>query len=188
MDIARIIDEAFDASMETMRNTKHRVSLERVARILCEALRGGHTIFFCGNGGSAEQAQHFVGELVGRYKRERPGLAALALGTNTPLLTAWANDYDFESVFARELEALGHRGDVLVGLSTSGNSRNVVRAVERAKQMGITTIGMLGEGGALQTLVDIPLAVASRDTPRIQETHLLLIHTISHIVEALMFD
>lgn len=153
------------------------------ARMMLSCLKKGGTIFACGNGGSAEQAQHFAGELVGKFQRHRRGLAAAALGTNAGILSAIANDYRYEDVFSRELEALAKKGDVLVAFSTSGNSKNVIEAVKFAKKNGIKTIGFLGSGGALQKLVDIALAVPSAVTPRVQEAHLALLHVIAEAIE-----
>lgn len=151
--------------------------------MLYDSLSRGGTLFICGNGGSAEQAAHFAGEMVGRFKKERKGIRAIALGMTTATLTAWSNDYSYEDAFARELEALGKRGDVLVALSTSGNSKNVIRAVEKAKEMGMQTVGVLGEGGNLLRLVDKAISVPSRDTARIQEVHLFVIHMLSEALE-----
>ena len=153
------------------------------SRIISDAIKNGGKLLICGNGGSFSQAQHFAAELVGRYKKERRGLPAIALGSNGAALTAIANDYDYESVFAREVEALGKSGDILVGLSTSGNSKNVLAAVKKAKEIGLVTIGLSGKGGALKDLVDFAIAVDSEDTPRIQEEHLCMIHEISEKIE-----
>lgn len=155
----------------------------RASDTIAGSLQRGGTLFICGNGGSAEQAAHFAGEMVGRFKKERKGIRAVALGMTTAVLTAWSNDYSYEDAFARELEALGKKGDVLVGLSTSGNSKNVIRAVEKAKEMGMQTVGLLGEGGNLLRLVDRAISVPSRDTARIQEVHLFVIHMLSETLE-----
>ena len=158
-------------------------SAAAAAQAMISCLKKGGTIFACGNGGSAEQAQHFVGELVGKFQRHRRGLAAAALGTNSGILSAIANDYRYEDVFSRELQALAKKGDVLAAFSTSGNSKNVIEAVKFAKKSGIKTIGFLGSGGALQKLIDIALAVPSVITPRVQEAHLVLLHTIAEVIE-----
>lgn len=155
--------------------------------ILARTLREGGTVFVCGNGGSAEQAAHFAGELVGRFKKERKGIRAVALGMTTAVLTAWSNDYAYETAFARELETFGRKGDALVALSTSGNSKNVIEAVKKAKEIGMHTVGFFGEGGALAGIVDIALAVPSRDTARIQEIHLLMIHILSEAIENTLY-
>jgi D-sedoheptulose 7-phosphate isomerase len=148
------------------------------------ALRAGNAILFCGNGGSAADAQHLAAELVGRYLRDRPPLRALALTVDSSALTAIANDYGYEQVFARQLRGLGRPGDVLVAISTSGNSPSVVRAVEAAREMGIASIGLTGAaGGALAGLCDLCLRVPSDRTNHIQEMHIALGHLICGIVE-----
>jgi D-sedoheptulose 7-phosphate isomerase len=131
----------------------------------------------CGNGGSAADAQHISAELVGRFKEERKGLPCIALTTDTSMLTAWSNDYDFDSVFARQVEAHGRRGDVLVCISTSGNSTDVVEAAKAAPDLKINTIGLLGgDGGTLAGLVDIPIVIEHVDTARVQEVHQIIYH------------
>ena len=147
-------------------------------------LRAGGKVLVCGNGGSAADAQHFAAELVGRFERERPGLPAIALTTDTSALTAIANDYAFEQVFSRQVEALGRRGDLLLGISTSGNSPNVVRAAEVAKQAGLTVVGMTGQGGGkLATLADHLVAVPSTRVARVQELHELALHALSAAID-----
>jgi D-sedoheptulose 7-phosphate isomerase len=149
-----------------------------------ECLRSGHKILVFGNGGSASQAQHFASELVNRFLRERPALAALALTTDTSALTSIANDADYEQVFSRQVEALGSPGDVALGLSTSGNSPNVLKALGKAKEMGLVTVALTGRaGGLLVDLADYLLDVPSDATPRIQEIHLLLLHLMAEDLE-----
>ncbi|MBI4912773.1 MAG: D-sedoheptulose 7-phosphate isomerase [Acidobacteria bacterium] len=144
---------------------------------MAERLRRGCRILVCGNGGSAADAQHFAAELSGRYLKERRGLAGLALTTDSSALTAIGNDYGFDQVFSRQVEALGRPGDLLVGISTSGNSPNVLRAVEAARDLGMRTLGLLGrDGGKLRTAVDDPLVVPSTVTARIQEVHQMVYH------------
>ena len=144
---------------------------------MAERLRRGCKILVCGNGGSAADAQHFAAELTGRYVRERKALAAIALTTDTSSLTALGNDYSFDRIFARQVEALGRPGDLLVGISTSGNRANVIAAVESAHALGMRTVGLLGkDGGRLKALVDDPLVVPSAVTARIQEVHLMVYH------------
>ena len=140
-----------------------------------------------GNGGSAADAQHIAGELVGRFKKERKAIPAISLSTDTSILTAIGNDYGFEKVFERQIEALGNKGDVVIGISTSGNSENVYRAMKLAKKMGLTTIGLLGnDGGKIKNLSDIALVVPSKNTPRIQETHITIGHIICEGVERII--
>lgn len=152
------------------------------------ALKNDKKIMFCGNGGSASDGQHLAAELVGKYKKDRPPLRALALTTNTSSLTAIANDYDFKYVFKRQVEAWGNKGDILIAISTSGNSENVVQAVKQARKMKIYTAGFLGnDGGRLGKLVDFAFIVPSSDTARIQETHITLGHVICHLIESTLF-
>ncbi len=162
--------------------------LTAVERITASFKAGGK-LLLCGNGGSAADCQRMAAELVSRLsrERERPGLPALALTTDTSFLTAYSNDYGFEGVFERQVEAHGRRGDVLIAISTSGNSQNVIRAVRRARAMGMTTIGLLGEGGALTGLVDCPVVVPSRDTQRIQEVLLCVEHILCDLTESSLF-
>ena len=159
--------------------------LEALARRLRDCLAQGGKVVWLGNGGSAADSQHLASELVGRFRRERSGLASLALTTDTSILTSVGNDYGFEHIFARQVEALCAPGDVLVAISTSGNSANVVRAVESARRLGIFTVGLLGgEGGRLGSLCDAVLLVPSKETPRIQEGHILIGHILCELIEA----
>lgn len=156
----------------------------RAARMLIEAVRGGHTVYVCGDGGSAAQAQHIAGELVGRFLKERAALPCVALTTDTSILTAVANDYDFEDVFARQVEGLVKEGDVLWALSTSGNSVNVLKAVSLARQRGAKVLGMTGRGGGkLKELCDVVLCVPADSSPPIQEGHLVLLHILCGLLE-----
>ena len=144
---------------------------------LIAALRAGGKILVCGNGGSAADAQHIAAELVGRFGHARRGLPALALTTDSSALTSIGNDFGFDAVFARQVEALARLGDVLIGISTSGNSRNVIAAVNSARAMGVSTLGLLGgQGGALKDILDHMILAPSSDTPRIQECHILIAH------------
>ncbi len=149
------------------------------------ALAAGRPLLVCGNGGSAADAEHIAGELVGRFLQERRGLPVISLVSNAAVLTAWSNDYGYDTVFSRQVEAYGQQGGVLLGLSTSGNSPNVVLALEAARARGMTTIGMTGEGGGrMAPLCDHLLAVPSRATPAIQQVHLCLYHCFCAGVEA----
>lgn len=151
--------------------------MDAIGQRLLTALRAGGKVLLCGNGGSAADAQHVAAELVGRFAHVRRGLPAIALTTDSSALTSIGNDFGFDHVFARQVEALARKGDVLIGISTSGNSRNVIEAVKMARKLGVTTIGLLGgSGGALKDLVDYVLIVPSHDTPRIQECHILIGH------------
>ncbi|ACX71924.1 phosphoheptose isomerase [Methanocaldococcus vulcanius M7] len=162
--------------------------LKKAIEVIYNALKNGNKILICGNGGSAADSQHFAAEIVGRFKLERKGLPAIALTTDTSILTAIGNDYGFDKIFERQVEALGKEGDVLVGISTSGNSENVIKAVNKAKEMGIYTIGLLGKGGGkLKDIVDLALIVPSNNTARIQECHLTIYHVICEEVEKRLF-
>jgi D-sedoheptulose 7-phosphate isomerase len=154
------------------------------ANALISAYRAGHKALFFGNGGSAADAQHLAAEFLGRYLRERTPLPAVALSENTSAMTAISNDYGYDHVFSRQLQALGVRGDVAVGISTSGNSPNVVEALISARKMGLYTIGLTGaSGGKMRDLVDTLIAVPSGETPRIQECHILVGHALCDAVE-----
>lgn len=148
------------------------------------ALKEGRKLLLMGNGGSAADCQHIASELVGRFQRERRGLPAIALTTDTSILTSVSNDYSFEAVFARQIEALADRGDIVIGISTSGESRNIVKAVESAKELGCFTVGLLGRsGGVLKSMVDLPIVVSADKTARVQECHLLIIHMVCEMIE-----
>lgn len=170
--------------------TKERViaselgNIEKAAEAIISALRSGGKLLVFGNGGSAADSQHIAAELVGRFKLERKALAAVALTTDTSILTAMANDYGFDSVFSRQIEGLGKKGDIALGLSTSGNSKNVLEAIRKARSMGIRTVGLLGgSGGQLKDECDIAIVVDSKDTARVQESHITVAHIICGIVE-----
>ena len=156
---------------------------------LCvESLRAGGKVMFAGNGGSAADAQHWAGELVSRFYYDRPGLAAIALTTDSSILTAIGNDYGYDYTFARQVEALGRTGDVLVAISTSGNSPNIIRAAEAARARGVAVVGFTGEGGGkLAPLSDICFRVPSTETPRIQEGHEFIGHLLCALIEAEMY-
>jgi len=176
----KCIEEAF--------NPKYCLALEQTIDLLSRQFRAGQKLLICGNGGSAADAQHIAAEFVGRFHLERKGLPAIALCSNPATLTAWSNDYEFETVFARQVEAFGQPGDILWGISTSGKSANVLRALETAKAMGLTTIGMAGnDGGLMADLSDYPLFVGQDNTPYTQEIHLISYHRICEQVEAQLF-
>jgi D-sedoheptulose 7-phosphate isomerase len=157
-----------------------------LAKRTSEALLDGHCVFFCGNGGSAADAQHLAAEFVGRFRLERQPLPSMALTTNSSLLTAIANDYGYEQVFSRQIRAFAKRDDILFGISTSGSSLNVVRAMQEARTLGVYTVGLTGRsGGGLKECADVLLNVPSDQTPRIQESHILLGHIYCDLVERL---
>jgi len=186
--VRRRIGESVAAKQALLDDPQLIDAVIEVARDLIAALRGGHRLFLFGNGGSAADAQHIAGELVGRYKLERSGLPVYALTVNTSSLTAIGNDYSFDVVFARQLEALGSSGDVAIGISTSGNSRNVLLAIEAAKNKGLVSVGLTGRGGGqLKRLVDRCIRVPSEETPRVQEAHILIGHLLCEMIEIELF-
>lgn len=159
-------------------------AMQAAAEAIVAAYRGGRKTIFFGNGGSAADAQHLAAEFVGRYLRERPALPALALHANSSAVTAIANDHGFEQIFSRQIEALAVRGDVAVGISTSGNSKNVIAGVAAARKLGAVTIGLTGAGGGhMRDMVDILIAAPTNETPRIQECHILIGHALCDAVE-----
>jgi D-sedoheptulose 7-phosphate isomerase len=159
--------------------------VNQAGSLSAQALKAGHKLMFCGNGGSAADSQHLAAELTGRFIKDRKPLAAVALSTDSSALTCIGNDYSYDEVFARQVMGLGRAGDVLVAISTSGNSGNVIRAVEEAKAIGVTVIGFLGrDGGKLKAMVDVPIVVPSNVTARIQESHILIGHTLCGLIEA----
>jgi D-sedoheptulose 7-phosphate isomerase len=159
-----------------------------VAELLVDTFRNGNKLLVMGNGGSAADAQHLAGEIVGRFKLERRGLPAIALSTDTSILTAVANDYGFDAIFSRQVEALAREGDAVIGISTSGSSSNVLSALRLAREMGCRTVGLLGkDGGSIREMVDLDLTVPGHDTPRIQEGHITIIHILCELVEEALF-
>jgi D-sedoheptulose 7-phosphate isomerase len=163
--------------------------VEEAAQVITNALRNGNKIMICGNGGSASDAQHFAAELVGRFEAERKALPGIALTTDTSILTALGNDYGYEAVFSRQVEGLSVPGDALVGISTSGNSKNILLAVRSAKAIGLSTIGLLGrDGGALASEVDVPVIVPHSVTARIQEAHIFIVHFWADSIERELFS
>jgi D-sedoheptulose 7-phosphate isomerase len=159
-------------------------SVQKAAEICLKSIRNGGKIMICGNGGSAADSQHFSTEIAGRFLKERKGYAAIALTTDTSLLTAVGNDYSFDRIFSRQVEALGKPGDVLFGISTSGNSGNVLSAVKLAKETGISTISLLGRtGGSIKEISDVPIVVPHDVTARVQECHIIIIHAICAILD-----
>lgn len=163
--------------------------LEKISEATAKALRSGGKILLCGNGGSAADCQHIAAEFVGRFKRERQSLPAIALTTDTSILTALGNDYGYEKVFARQVEGLGKKGDILFALSTSGQSKNVLEAVREAKGQGLVTVGWTGiTGGALKSAADLCFQAQSSETPHIQEIHITALHALSEVVEDLVLS
>jgi D-sedoheptulose 7-phosphate isomerase len=162
--------------------------IAEMVTLLVDTFNRGGKLLVMGNGGSAADAQHFVAEIVGRFKMERRGLPAIALSTDTSILTAIGNDYGFDKVFRRQVEALAVPGDLVVGISTSGNSPNVLQALELAREKGCRTVGLLGkDGGGIRSLCDLALIVPTNDTPRVQEGHITIIHIVCDLLEKNMF-
>ena len=194
MNLQQRIQQHFTASIQTKQKALELLAtpLETAARLILATLQQDGKVLSCGNGGSAGDAQHFSSEMLNRFEQERRGLPAIALTTDTSTLTSIANDYSYERVFARQVEALGRKEDVLLAISTSGNSANVNRAIEAAHQCGMAVIALSGKaGGSMQALLqtgDIELRVPADSTARIQETHLLLIHCICDMVDHLLLS
>jgi len=185
-------DSEFEKSIELLTVMSTDAALRKqivlAVTLSTEALRRGNKLLFAGNGGSAADAQHWAGELVSRFNFDRPGLAAIALTTDTSILTAIGNDYGYDYVFARQIEALGRSGDLLFAISTSGNSKNIVRAIKAARDAGIGVIGFTGQsGGAMADLCDVCFRMPSGETPKIQEGHEFLGHLICGLIEHEMF-
>jgi D-sedoheptulose 7-phosphate isomerase len=186
--IAGIIQASIDVKQQLVSDATMLAKLEEIVTLITKAFQNGNKVLFCGNGGSAADAQHLAAEFSGRFYTDRDALPAEALHVNTSYLTAVANDYSYDVVYARLVKGIGNKGDVLIGLSTSGNSKNIVEAFKVAKEKGMPTIAFTGAGGGeLKALSDYLLNVPSNDTPRIQESHILLGHIICQLVEASFF-
>jgi D-sedoheptulose 7-phosphate isomerase len=187
--ISDIIQESINVKAEILKNEKLIQILADCSNEIVKAFQNGNKVLFCGNGGSAADAQHLAAEFSGRFYTDRDALPAEALHVNTSYLTAVANDYSYDVVYSRIIKGIGRKGDVLVGLSTSGNSGNIVKAFEMAKEKGMITVGLTGAtGGKMKELSDFLLNVPSTDTPRIQESHILLGHIICQLVEEKYFN
>lgn len=163
--------------------------VEQAGAVLADILKAGNKILLAGNGGSAADAQHFAGEIVGRFTMERKSLPAISLCVDPSVMTCIANDYGYEQTFARQIDGLGNKGDAFIAISTSGNSPNLINALSAAKQRGLTTVALLGkDGGKMKGLCDYPLVVPSSCTPRIQETHTLTVHILCQMIEQEIFS
>ena len=181
-----IIKHEFSEHLKVSKKTMESICkpIEIAAKICIDSLKKGGKILIIGNGGSAADAQHIAAELVGRYKAERKGLSAIALTTDTSVITSIANDYGYLHVFDRQVEALANEGDVVIGISTGGSSANVISALRLANDLGCKTIGFSGrDGGEFNTLCDVNLIAIAEDTPRIQEMHILIGHTLCHLID-----
>ena len=184
-DIKRNIERNIKENIAVKeRLLSQKEKIEQIAEEIIKTYGNNGKILICGNGGSAADAQHFAAELVGRFKKERRALPAIALTTDTSTLTAIGNDHGFYKIFSRQIEALGAEGDLLIGISTSGNSENVIAAAKEAKKKGMKTLCLLGkDGGSLKDIADLSLVINSDNTPRIQESHILIIHILCDIIE-----
>src|SRR5688572_17334231 len=186
-NVSRVLRETADA-LRVVSESAYCEAVEQALDLLEDAFREGRTLLTFGNGGSSADAQHLCAELVGRFLLDRRPLPAVALTTNQALLTAWSNDFRFDDVFARQIEGLGRAGDVAWGISTSGNSPNVVNGLRRARELQLRTVGLTGsEGGRMAEYCDVLMAVPLRETPRIQEVHLVTFHTICGALEQRLF-
>ena len=183
------ISAIFKSHIQLMTRISEQLSpvLEEAALVMSNALKDGKKILIMGNGGSAADSQHFVAELVGRFKHERQALAAISLADNNSTLTAVGNDYHFEVIFQRQVEALADSGDIVIGISTSGRSKNVFLALQEARNIDCITFALLGgDGGEIASIVDTPIIVDSQETPRIQEAHITIIHILCELIESQM--
>ena len=186
--IKQAISESISAKNAILADEAFLKKIQQTAEVMVETLKSGRRVLWCGNGGSAADAQHLAAELSGRFYFDRPPLNSEALHCNTSYLTAVANDYGYDLIYSRMINGACQRGDVLVGISTSGNSRNIVNAFKKAKELGVITVAFTGRsGGQMVQLADILLNVPSTDTPRIQECHIMLGHVICCLVEKTMF-
>lgn len=186
--IRREISDSIGVKRKLLEDVTLIHAIRQVADECIEAYKRGNRVLLAGNGGSAADAQHIAAEFVSRYAFDRPGLASIAFTTDTSMLTAIGNDYGFEQIFRRQLEANGKEGDIFIGISTSGNSPNVLSALQRARELGIVSVGLTGQGATeMQMSCDYCIKVPSTSTPRIQETHILLGHIICSMVECALF-
>jgi D-sedoheptulose 7-phosphate isomerase len=189
LDAARSAFEDAARSLQSIYSTPYPSQISKAVDLLVERLSAGNKLLVCGNGGSAADAMHICAELVGRFYKERRALPAIALNTDSAILTALSNDYAYDTVFSRQVEALGKPGDVVWGISTSGNSKNVVGALKKGRELGASTIALTGQGGgAMAEHADVLLAVPLSVTPRIQEVHTVTYHIICEAVEAELFN
>ena len=171
----------------SLKNTQVDIEVDKAVKIINFSLQNKHALLICGNGGSASDAMHITGELIGRFLIERKPLNVICLSANLPVITAWANDYEYETIFSRQVEAHGTEGGVLLCLTTSGNSKNIIKAVEAAKNKGMTSICMTGKGGgAVSKLCDLLIEVPSNSTPRIQEMHVAIYHYMCERIEKMI--
>ncbi|MDZ4809222.1 MAG: D-sedoheptulose 7-phosphate isomerase [Bacteroidota bacterium] len=182
--IRDIIQASIDTKLHLLQNDELLTTIEKVVDVITTTFKNGKRVYLCGNGGSAADAQHLAAEFSGRFYKDRKALPAEALHCNTSYLTSVANDYGFDNVYSRMMEGIGQSGDVLIGLSTSGNSANIIKAFEAAKEKGVITIAFTGSsGGQMKSISDYLINIPSTDTPRIQESHIMIGHIICELVE-----
>jgi len=187
--IKDIIQSSINVKQQVLQSEELIDTIEKVVNVIVDSFRNGKHVYFCGNGGSAADAQHLAAEFSGRFYADRKALPAEALHCNTSYLTAVANDYGYDVVYSRIIDGIGQHGDVLVGLSTSGNSKNIINAFEKAREKNIITIGFTGEGGGrMRSCSDYLINIPSADTPRIQESHIMAGHIICQLVEEKIFS
>ena len=187
-NISNIIKASIDVKKQILENKELLATVEKVVDVIVNTFKNGNRVYFCGNGGSAADAQHLAAEFSGRFYTDRKALPAEALHCNTSYLTAVANDYSYDVVYSRMIDGIGQAGDILVGLSTSGNSGNIVKAFETGKEKKIITVGFTGlSGGLMKSLSDYLINIPSNDTPRIQESHIMVGHIICQLVEEKMY-
>ena len=182
--VEEVLEEKIKELNDIRRDSSYQEKMEKTINYITNSIKNGGKLLICGNGGSAADAQHIAAEFVGRFVMERKGFPAIALTTDTSNLTAIANDYSYDDVFRRQVEALGNKGDVLIGISTSGNSENVIRAIDEAKKNGMTVIGLTGKtGGKMKDMCDVTFVFEIKDTARIQELHMMTYHLICEFSE-----
>jgi len=187
--IKKIIQDSIETKQKLLQDEKIIETIDKVVDNITNAFKNGKRVYFCGNGGSAADAQHLAAEFSGRFYRDRKALPAEALHCNTSYLTAVANDYGYDVVYSRIIDGIGREGDLLVGLSTSGNSKNIVRAFEKAKEKKMITVGFTGNsGGEMRSCSDYLINIPSADTPRVQESHIMAGHIICQLVEEKYFE
>jgi len=186
--IKKQIQDSIDVKTSIINDDTLVELIENASNEIINCYKNGHMLLLCGNGGSAADAQHIAGEMVARFRIERKALSALAFNTNSSVVTAIGNDYEYNRIFERQVEAFGHEGDVLISISTSGESESVIRAIDKAKEMKIKTVTLTGKGGGkCAGISDISITVPSDDTARIQESHIMIGHIICDIVEKSLF-
>lgn len=183
--IAKMLKEGADLRLQMIETMTGDIL--DAAKAIADAFKAGRKVLLFGNGGSAADAQHIAAEFMNRFMIERPPLPAIALTTDTSILTSISNDYAFEEIFSKQLKALGKKGDIALGISTSGSSANVLKGLRAAKKLGMTTIALVGEGGKAASLADISLSVPSRSTPRVQEAHIVVGHILCELIDTLLF-